>query len=276
MGTPEFVVPIFDKIADQHEIAAVFTRAPKPAGRKRELTRSPVHEWAESKGVPVYTKISECRARDSIDCVVVIAYGVIIPDDLLAQFRFINIHPSDLPKYRGPSPIATAIYNGDAESAVCLMQVAHAVDAGAVMMRRKFVINENETAADIENKVSAIAPDMILEYLDAPDKFPSTPQAGEPTFTRKFTGDDEIIDWTRSAPEIHNQIRAIGGRTKINGIDAKILETQVANNELKIIKLQPAGKKPMDWKSFTNGLHSDNSPSLGEGVGITPKRSVGG
>ncbi len=80
-------------------------------------------------------------------------------------------------------------------------------------------------------------------------------QTGTPTFTRKFTGDDEIIDWTRDPRDIHNQVRALGaGRTKISGIDVKVLETKISDGELQIVRLQPAGKKPMDWKSFVNGL----------------------
>ena len=94
------------------------------------------------------------------------------------------------------------------------------------------------------------------EYLASPDSFVAVPQDGEPTFTRKFTGEGEIIDWSKDAKDIHNQIRALGcGRTKINGIDVKILETLLENNELRIVKIQPSGKNPMDWKSFTNGLH---------------------
>ena len=94
-----------------------------------------------------------------------------------------------------------------------------------------------------------------MEYLSNPSGYVPMPQIGTPTYTRKFTGADEIIDWSRGARAIHNQIRALGaGRTKINGTDVKILETRVENNELKIIRIQPAGKKPMDWKSFLNGL----------------------
>ena len=89
-----------------------------------------------------------------------------------------------------------------------------------------------------------------------PEQYVAQPQIGEPTFTHKFTGDDEIIDWKKTPQQIHNQIRALGcGRTKINGIDVKILETKIENNELKIIKIQPSGKNPMDWRSFVNGLH---------------------
>lgn len=257
MGTNAFVVPIFDNLCTQHEIVAVFTRAPKPVGRKHILTKSPVHAWANEKNLPVYTSIHEFDNIKTIpDYIIVVSYGVILRDNVLNTAPCLNIHPSDLPKYRGPSPIRTAIYNGDTESAVCLMQMNSQMDAGDIFARRAFAIGENDTNEIIESRVSEIASDMLLDYLSAPGQYTATPQIGEPTYTRKFTGDDELIDWSRGAIAIHNQIRAIGaGRTKINGIDVKILETRIYNGELKISKIQPAGKKPMDWKSFVNGLH---------------------
>ena len=121
MGTNDFVVPIFDALRERHEIVSVFTRAPKPTGRKHVLTPSPVHVWAEKHNIPVHHKIREYENAGA-DFVVVISYGVIVPDDILARGNFINIHPSHLPKYRGPSPIRTAIKNGDNMSAVCLMK----------------------------------------------------------------------------------------------------------------------------------------------------------
>ena len=167
-----------------------------------------------------------------------------------------NIHPSDLPRYRGPSPIRSAIYNGDSKSAVCLMQMTPDLDAGDIYMRREFNIGENDTNADVEKQVSEIGAEMLVKYLKNPSEYVPMHQIGEPTYTRKFTSADEIIDWSRGARAIHNQIRAIGGgRTKINGVDVKILETRVENDELKVLRIQPAGKKPMDWKSFINGLH---------------------
>ena len=255
MGTPEFVVPMFDAIYNAgHEIMAVFTRGPKPVGRKQILTKSPVQLWAESKNIPVYNRASEYNVTP--DMVVVVSYGVILRDNVLSSAPCINIHPSALPKYRGASPIKTAIYNGDAHSAVCLMQITAEMDAGDVYMRRDFEIGENETNDDIESRVSKIGADMLVEYLSHPSEYPPVPQTGAPTFTHKWTGADEIIDWSRGACAVHNQIRALGaGRTKINGIDVKILRTRVAQNgELEILQIQPAGKKPMDWKSFVNGL----------------------
>ncbi|MEE1111541.1 MAG: methionyl-tRNA formyltransferase, partial [Alphaproteobacteria bacterium] len=136
MGTNAFVVPIFDAIKSAgHEILAVFTRAPKPVGRKQILTPSPVYIWAEQNGLNVHTNIKEYNY--SPDMIVVISYGVILRDNVLSSAPCINIHPSLLPKYRGPSPIRTAIYNGDTQSGVCLMQVTPELDAGDIYMCQK-------------------------------------------------------------------------------------------------------------------------------------------
>ncbi len=254
MGTNAFVVPMFDAIRNAgHEIIAVFTRAPKPAGRKKILTPSPVHVWADENKIPVHTSIKEYNHTP--DMIVVVSYGVILRDNVLSSAPCVNIHPSDLPKYRGASPIRTAIYNGDKTSAVCLMDVTAQMDAGDVHMRRAFAIDENDTNEIVENKVSNIGAEMLIEYLSNPSAYPPMPQVGTPTFTRKWTGDDEIIDWTWTPEKIHNQVRSLGcGRTKINGVDVKILQTRIENGELKITRIQPAGKNPMDWKSFVNGL----------------------
>ena len=254
MGTNAFVVPIFDAIKNAgHEIVAVFTRAPKPTGRKKILTPSPVHTWAENNGLTVHTNINEYDY--SPDMVVVISYGVILRDNVLSSAPVINIHPSCLPQYRGASPIRTAIYNGDEKSAVCLMAVTPELDAGDVFMRREFEISIDDTNETIESRVSEIGSEMLIDYLSNPSNYAPVSQTGTPTYTRKWTGADEIIDWSRSAREIHNQIRALGcGRTKINGIDIKILKTNLDGDNLRILRVQPAGKNPMDWRSFVNGL----------------------
>ena len=255
MGTSDFVVPIFESLRQKHDVISVFTRAPKPAGRKQVLTPSPVHLWAESHNIPVHTSIREFDNAGA-DFVIVMSYGVIIKDDVLVRGNFINIHPSDLPKYRGPSPIRTAIKNGDTKSAVCLMKLAHDVDAGDVYMHREFDIDLDDTFKTVETKVDNIAIEMLDEFLAAPEKYKPMPQVGTPTMSYKISSDDTIIDWNKSILEIHNLVRAYGsGRTKINGIDVKILKTKITDGKLDILKIQPAGKKPMDWKSFVNGLH---------------------
>lgn len=257
MGTNDFVVPVFDDLANKHEIIGVFTRAPKPMGRKHILTPSPVHTWAEKRGLIVHTSIKEFDSiTEKLDMIIVMSYGVILRDNVLNAAKCINIHPSSLPKYRGPSPIKTALLNGDKDMDVCLMNMVAEMDAGDIYMRKNIAIDINDTNTTVENKVSKTAIEMLNEYLANPNKFVAVPQTGEPTFTRKFDGTDEIIDWNNSPLQIHNQIKAMGcGRTKINGIDVKILQTRFENGEMKIMKIQPAGKNAMGWKSFVNGLH---------------------
>ena len=257
MGTNDFVVPIFDDLSQKHDIIAVFTRAPKPMGRKHVLTPSPVHVWAQNKNLPLFTSIKEFElVSQKPEMIVVISYGVILRDNVLNAAPCINIHPSSLPKYRGPSPIKTAILNGDKMMDVCIMNMVAEMDAGDVLMRKSIEIEDNDTNATMEQKVSNVAIQMLNEYMTHPNDFPPIPQSGEPTFTRKFTGDDEIVNWDDTPQQIHNQIRALGcGRTKINGIDVKILDTRIDNGVLRVLRLQPAGKNPMDWKSFVNGLH---------------------
>lgn len=255
MGTNAFVVPIFEAIRKSgHEIMAVFTRAPKPMGRKQVLTPSPVHVWAVENNLKLHTDINEYNYTP--DMVVVISYGVILRDDVLNSAPCVNIHPSLLPLYRGPSPIRSAIYNGDKKSGVCLMQITSEMDAGNIYQCCEFDIDINDTNDTIESRVSQISIEMLIPFLANFESYTAVPQAGTPTYTKKWTGPDEIIDWSRGDIAVHNQIRALGaGRTKINGIDVKILSTKLYGDKLEIVQLQPAGKKPMDWKSFVNGLH---------------------
>ena len=254
MGTNEFVVPVFDALSHSHNILAVYTRAPKPVGRKQIMTKSPVHIWADGKNIPVHTSIKEFE-NTGAEYIVVMSYGVMLKQNVLDSAKCINIHPSSLPKYRGPSPIRSAILNGDDNMDVCLMEMVLDMDAGDVLLRKNIKIDENDTNEMVEQKVSFAAIDVLNEYFAEPDKCIPMPQTGTPTITRKFTGDDEIIDWTKDPKQIHNLVRALGaGRTKINGMDVKILETKIKDGKLEIIKIQPAGKKPMDWKSFVNGL----------------------
>lgn len=257
MGTNAFVVPMFERIVNAgHDILAVFTRAPRPVGRKRVITPSPVDAWAADRGLPVYYNPADYNF--SPDMVVVVSYGEILRDNVLKSAPCVNIHPSKLPKYRGPSPIRTAIYNGDNASAVCLMQITRELDAGDVYMCREFEIGPDDTNDIIESRVSQIGGDMLVEFLSNPSAYVPRPQVGPATYTRKFTGRDEIIDWNASPCQIHNRIRALGvGRCKINGMDMRILQTRVVDGKLEIMRIQPAGKKPMDWKSFVNGMRGE-------------------
>jgi methionyl-tRNA formyltransferase len=135
------------------------------------------------------------------------------------------------------------------------MQVTPELDAGDIYICREFDIGIDDTNDTIEALVSKIGSEILIDYLQNPSAYPAMSQVGEPTFTHKWTGVDEMIDWSRGDIAVHNQIRALGaGRTKINGMDVKILQTKLNGDKLEILQLQPSGKKPMDYKSFLNGL----------------------
>ena len=272
MGTPDFAIQIFDAVARAHDVAAVFTRAPKPVGRKQILTKSPVHVWAESRGIPVFTNIKEIENAPRTDYIIVAAYGVILKQNVLNYAPCVNVHYSLLPAYRGANPVAAAIMNGDSETGVCLQKMALELDAGDILMSERFSIGENDTTESLRIKASGIAENMLIRFLESPSAYPPKPQVGTPTYARKEIGDDISIDWKKSAREIHNQVRAIGGRTTINGIDVKILETKVKDEKLIIETVQPAGKKPMSWAAFMNGLRPRQQ--LNEIGGITDKNHI--
>ncbi|MCL2629285.1 MAG: methionyl-tRNA formyltransferase [Alphaproteobacteria bacterium] len=253
MGTPDFVRPIFDKLAEAHEIIAVFTRAPKPVGRKQVLTKSSVHIWAEEKNIPVYTDINEIEKLPRPDYIVVVAYGVILKQNVLDFATCINVHYSLLPAYRGAHPVAAAIMNGDKESGVCLQKMALGLDEGDLYSCEKFPILENETTEEIRIKASGIAAGMLVKLLADPSAYPLAPQLGKPTYARKEIGENIIIDWKKTPQQIHDSIRAIGGKTKINGIDVRIIKTKIINGKLEIELVRPAGKNIMSWTDFMNG-----------------------
>jgi methionyl-tRNA formyltransferase len=138
------------------------------------------------------------------------------------------------------------------------MQVTAEMDAGDIYQCTEFDIDIDDTNESIEEKVSHISIDMLIPFLQNPSVYKATPQVGVPTYTQKWTGGDEQIDWSRGDVAVHNQVRALGsGRTKINGMDVKILKTKLQDGKLEILQLQPAGKKPMDWRSFVNGLRGE-------------------
>lgn len=263
LGSGGFVVPVFESLRLEHRVLQVFTRAPAACGRnKGVLSKTPVQEWAESHGIPVKFDIKEFGG-EGVDFAVVMSYGVIIPDEVLGRCKFLNVHPSDLPKYRGPSPIRTALRNGDSKSAVCLCEMVHDVDAGPVYCRVSFDIGPDETNAMVQQKVSGFTIDLLRDFLSNPSAHPPKEQEGQVILTRKTTHEDKVVDYDMGARVIHNRIRAYGSALlPVGGVLCKLLETRVVDGDkLKIVRIQPCGKKEMDWKTFRNG-HQVSSAML--------------
>jgi methionyl-tRNA formyltransferase len=239
MGTPEFSVPILVSLTQSHEILAVYSQPPRPAGRGKADRKSPVHQRADSLGLPVRHPVSlrsEDAAKDfaalGADVAVVVAYGLILPQPVLDAPRLgcLNIHASLLPRWRGAAPIHRAILAGDRETGISLMQMEAGLDTGPVLLREALPIGPEETTADLHDRLSALGARLIVAALDRLSDLPPVSQPAEGvTYAAKIDKAEARIDWTRPAVEVDRLIRGLspfpGAWTDIAGERVKLLRS---------------------------------------------------
>ncbi|MBA8899317.1 methionyl-tRNA formyltransferase [Phyllobacterium sp. P30BS-XVII] len=223
MGTPEFSVPVLNALIGQgHEIVAVYSQPPRPAGRRGlELTPSPVHRNAQEFGIEVRTPKSLKSAEEqqafrdlNADVAVVVAYGLILPTAILEGTRLgcYNGHASLLPRWRGAAPIQRAIMAGDTETGMMIMKMDEGLDTGPVAMAEKIKITSDMTAGELHDQLSMIGADLMVRAMAAlaRDSLTLTPQSEEGvTYASKITKVETRIDWTLPAIDIHNRIRGL-------------------------------------------------------------------
>jgi methionyl-tRNA formyltransferase len=254
MGTPHFAVPALQMLVDSaHDIVAVYTQPPRPAGRGMKLTPSPVQLLAESKKIPVFTpaslKSDQAQAEftsHQADIAVVAAYGLLLPEAILCApiQGCINIHPSDLPRWRGAAPIQRCIMAGDTTTACCIMQMDTGLDTGAVLLRQQFPILPGMNAGVMMEAMATIGGSMVLEVLRAIQQGTATayPQALEGiTYAAKITKDDQWLDFTRPASLLYQQLLGLtpapGALTSFHSETCKVFAARVAPGDPK----KPAG-----------------------------------
>ena len=242
MGTPDFSVPILQALAAQHEIVAVYSQPPRPAGRGKAERKSPVQQCAEALGLPVRHPVSlrtqsaaEDFAQLQCDVAVVVAYGLILPPSILQAPKrgCLNIHASLLPRWRGAAPIHRAILAGDAETGICIMQMDEGLDTGAVLLRQATPIRAEETTADLHDRLSTMGADLILQALDRLPDLPLQPQSAEGvTYAAKIDKAEARIDWTLPAEHVDRQIRGLspfpGAWTMVGDERLKLLRSRLA------------------------------------------------
>ena len=218
MGTPEFARKSLDRLySDGHDIAGVFTRADKPRNRGMKLSFTPVKELALEHGSPVYQPVKlSAELFDDIDCelIAVVAYGRILPKEILVlpELGCINIHGSILPKYRGASPIQHAILSGDKETGVTSMYMSEGIDDGDILYTRKTQIGEDETAADLSERLGILGAGLLSDTIAMIGRGEAvrTPQDhNEATFAPLLTKEISPVDWSDSAYEIKCKIRGL-------------------------------------------------------------------
>lgn len=222
MGTPEFSVTALHKLLQlpAHEIVAVYSQPPRRAGRGKKIVPSPVHQLAESAGIPVETPLSFKQAEDKekfanyqADLAIVVAYGLILPQAVLDMPRYgcINIHASLLPRWRGAAPIQRAIEAGDRDSGVALMQMAAGLDTGPVLSMSKLTLSDQETGQTLHDKLSQLGADMLPDLLDQIEQetCQAIPQSEDGvTYAHKLDKSESVIDWSENADVIDRRIRA--------------------------------------------------------------------
>ena len=220
MGTPVFSARVLEVIlARGHQIVACYTRAPKPGGRRGlALTKSPVHELAESHAIPVFTPRSlraeeevEIFAGHGADVAIVVAYGLILPKPVLEAPRLgcLNLHASLLPRWRGAAPIQRAIMAGDAETGVMVMQMEEGLDTGPVALTARTLIGADVTAGQLHDVLAGLGADLAVQALDALEVsgLSFTPQPDEGVlYAHKIEKAEARIDWSAPARDVHNRI----------------------------------------------------------------------
>jgi methionyl-tRNA formyltransferase len=223
MGTPEFSVPTLLALAeDGHEIAAVYTQPPRPGGRRGlDLQKSPVHQAAERLGVPVLTPVNFRQAADrqafrdfEADVAVVVAYGLLLPEEILAGTRYgcYNGHASLLPRWRGAAPIQRAVMAGDCETGMMVMKMDKGLDTGPVALTRAVPIGETMTAGELHDSLMHVGAALMSEAMERLEagELPLTPQSDEGVaYAAKISKEETRIDFSRPAGDVHNHIRGL-------------------------------------------------------------------
>lgn len=293
MGTPDIAAESLAALLDAgHEVCGVFTRRDKPVGRKQILTAPPVKQVAVEHGLSVYQprtlrdgSSDELIKELAPDIIVVVAYGCIIPPQLLhaAKYGCINLHVSLLPKYRGSAPIQWAVLNGDEGTGVTIMQLDEGLDTGDILMVEPVTIGPEETSGELFDRVSAVGAGTLvtaLEKIESGELTPRKQDNAAATMAPPLTKDMAQFDFTQDAAHIHNWVRGMNpwpcawfvtsGGKKVKVMECRAVASQgeapgtvlatkpltvaCADGGIQLLQVVPEGKKPMDGTSFAAGL----------------------
>ena len=295
MGTPDFAVPSLQALHEAgHNIVGVFTQPDRPAGRGGKITASPVKLLAQKLELPVYQPASikdpaslELIKQLAPECIVVVAYGQILPRAILEYppFGCVNVHASLLPAYRGAAPIHWAVINGESKTGVTTMLMDEGLDTGDILLAKEVAIDGNATTGDIHDQLMLIGAELLLDTLQGlkEGKLKGTPQPADFSYAPILQREDERLDWSWEAAKIHNRIRGLspwpGAFTTFRGEEVKIWQSELVEEDvfpellpeeislernkrfivgtgkgkLKINTVQPAGKRKMSALDFYNG-----------------------
>lgn len=291
MGTPAFALPTLEALHEAgHEIAAVYTQPPRPAGRGQKERPSPVHEYAKSHGMDVHVPISlksaeaqELFASHKADAAVVVAYGLLLPKPILDAYPLgcINVHPSLLPRWRGAAPIQRTIMEGDKETAIVIMQMDEGLDTGDMLLVERYPIAPGTTAGMLHDHLAKKAGPLVIRALEGlKDK--NLQSVRQPTdmvtYAKKISKSESLIDWSRPAEVLLHHILGLnpspGATLTFNGELIKVFSASVeqggerapgtvlddrlliqcGSGALRLTQLQRPGKKCMSADELLRGF----------------------
>src|SRR5881394_2584838 len=290
MGTPDFAVPTLTEIVGRgHDVVAVYTRAPKPAGRGMDLQPTPVEREARRFGIPALTpktfRTDEAAAQfraHNADAAVVVAYGLILPKRILEAVPLgcFNVHASLLPRWRGAAPINRAIMAGDAESGVTIMRMEEGLDTGAMAMVERMPIGADMTAGELHDALARLGADLMVRALGALERgsLRLTPQPEEGvTYAAKIDKSETRIEWMKPWKIVHDHIRGLSPfpgawfelptsrRIKVlrsmrgegSAAPGTVLDDRLTiacgEGAVRLVEVQRAGKQPMKAEEFLRG-----------------------
>jgi methionyl-tRNA formyltransferase len=259
-ATAPFGADVLERLAARHELSVVLTRPDAPAGRGRKLAPPPAKETAERLGVPV---LQPERLEPGLELdapvVVVVAYGKLVPDALLEERLWLNVHPSLLPRWRGAAPIERAIMAGDVGTGVTIHRTVKELDAGPVAAQRAFLVEDDDDAGDVSAKAAAVAVELLDEVLGQP-QIDFRPQSEEGvTYAEKIGPDDRALDLRRPARELVDVVRAlsphIGARVELHGRPLTVWRARVGEDgTFEPLEVQPDGGRRMEYDAWLRGL----------------------
>lgn len=260
-ATAAFGADVLERLAAQHEVTAVLTRPDAPAGRGRRLSPSPAKETAQRLGIPI---LEPARLEPGLDLaapvVVAVAYGLIVPDPVLAERLWLNVHPSLLPRWRGAAPVERALMAGDAETGVTIIQLVKELDTGPIAAQERFAIAPDDDAGAVFATAAKLAATLLDDVLTAPAPTFSE-QNGEPTYAHKITATDRRLDLDRPPRELVDHVRAlsphIGARAELHGRPLTIWRARVGDDgAFEPLEVQPDGKGRMAYDAWLRGLRT--------------------
>lgn len=259
-ATAPFGADVLERLAARHEVACLLTRPDAPRGRGRKLAAPPAKLVAERLGIPVLQPDRPAAGLDlGADTVVVCAYGLLVPGQLLAERRFLNVHPSLLPRWRGAAPVERAILAGDTETGVTIHETVEELDAGPIAAREAFPIEPDDDAGAVFARAAEVAARLLDDLLARP-QIVFTPQSEEGVvYAEKIDAEDRVLDLAQPAELLVRRVRAlsphIGARARLHGRPVTVWWARVGDDgAFEPLEVQPDGGRRMPFDAWLRGL----------------------